>query len=201
MSRRRTYSLALAAMIGALATALFAAAPALAHPHVFITAQAAVRLEHESVAAVSHEWTFDEIYSAGAVEGFDANKDGKYDREELAELARDTIVGLKDYGYFTAAKSSAGEVTFGEPKEYWFEQVGGLLKLHFLLPLAQPVAANAAGVSVYVGDPTYYIGFDFAKENPVRFDGAAPTTCSVAMQPPEMEGMSSGGFDVKCGLE
>lgn len=192
---------AIAATAWALTAAVLTTAPALAHPHVFITAQAAVRLDNQKVAEISHDWTFDEIYSAGAVEGFDANKDGKYDREELAELAKDTITGLKDYGYFTAAKSSAGEVAFGEPKDYWFEQVGGLLKLHFVLPLAQPVAADATGLSVYIGDPTFYIGFDFAQEKPVRFDGTAPAICSVALQPPEMDGMSSGGFDVKCGLE
>ena len=51
--------------------------------------------------ACSHKWMFDEFYTAMAIEGLDKNKDGVYDREELAELAKVNIEGLKDFAYFT----------------------------------------------------------------------------------------------------
>ena len=39
-----------------------------------------------------------------AIEGLDKNGDGKYDRQELSELAQVNIDGLKEFNYFTVAK-------------------------------------------------------------------------------------------------
>ena len=57
-----------------------------AHPHVWVTVETEVVFdEHKAITGFRHKWTFDEAYSAFAVEGRDINKDGKYDREELRE--------------------------------------------------------------------------------------------------------------------
>ena len=84
-----------ALMCGGLAT------EAAAHPHVYITFETTVLYDKGTFAGVRHKWTFDEFYTTMAIEGLDKNKDGVYDREELAELAKVNIEGLKDFAYFT----------------------------------------------------------------------------------------------------
>ena len=86
-----------------LAAGLLAAftAGAAAHPHVWITVETTVLYDKGAFTGLQHKWTFDEFYTAMAIEGLDKNKDGIYDREELSELAKVNIEGLKEIGYFT----------------------------------------------------------------------------------------------------
>ena len=80
-------------------------APAQAHPHVWVTVETTLLSEGGAFVGLRHKWTFDEFYTAMAIEGLDKNKDGKYDREELAELAKVNIESLKDFAYFTLLRA------------------------------------------------------------------------------------------------
>ena len=74
-------------MLGLLALALAVAggAPsARAHPHVWVTVETTVVYENGSVTGLQHKWSFDDMYTAMAIQGLDANGDGTYSREELA---------------------------------------------------------------------------------------------------------------------
>ena len=67
------------------------ASPALAHPHVWVTAKAEVVFAPDGkVTGVRHHWTFDEAYTAYVTQGLDKNNDGKLSPEELQELATRT---------------------------------------------------------------------------------------------------------------
>jgi len=169
---------------GAMLLALGAAglgAPAAAHPHVFIEARTKILYEKGTFTGVEHRWTFDEFYTQTAIEGLDANKDGVYDRQELAELAKVNIEGLKEFAYFTYPKLAGKDVTFGEVKDYWLEHKDGVLTLVFTLPFSEKVAANAADFRLAVADPTFFIGFDWAKDAAVTFSENAPKTCAITM--------------------
>ena len=85
---------------------------ALAHPHVFIETRTKVLHDKGAFTGVQHSWTFDEYYSATAIDGLDANKDGVYSREELAELAKVNIDGLKEFGFFTFPSTGGNAVFF-----------------------------------------------------------------------------------------
>jgi ABC-type uncharacterized transport system substrate-binding protein len=148
-----------------------------AHPHVFITVQTTVLYDKGAFVGVSHKWTFDEYYTTMAIEGLDTNKDGVYDREELAELAKVNIEGLKDFAYFTFPALAGKELALGEARDYWLEHKGGLLSLYFTLAFAQPVLAEAKGLTISVYDPTYFIAFDLAKTDPVKLSKDAPKGC------------------------
>jgi ABC-type uncharacterized transport system substrate-binding protein len=67
---------------------LCSAMSAQAHPHVWVTTETTILYENGTFVGLSHKWVFDELYSASAVEGLNKNKDGRYDQEELAELAK-----------------------------------------------------------------------------------------------------------------
>ena len=98
-----------------------------AHPHVWVSVESTVLVEQGSVIGFRHRWSFDELYSAMAIEGLDTNKDSVYSREELAELAQVNIDGLKDFGFFTVVKLGDKDLTFAAPKDYWLTHAATLV--------------------------------------------------------------------------
>jgi ABC-type uncharacterized transport system substrate-binding protein len=170
-------------VIAALACA-GTAAPAAAHPHVWITVETTLLHEKGAFIGFRHKWTFDEFYTAMAIEGLDKNKDGKYDRQELAELAKINMDGLKEFSFFTFPTLAGQPLKTGEARDYWLEHNDGVLSLHFTLPLAKPVLTEAKAFGFSVQDPTYFIAFDFAKEDPVKLAAEIAKTCKVAFGAP-----------------
>jgi ABC-type uncharacterized transport system substrate-binding protein len=180
--------------------------PAAAHPHVWVTVEATLLYESGAFVGIGHKWTFDEAYTTMAIEGLDKNKDGQYDRAELAELAKVNIDALKDFDYFTRPALAGQEVKLEAPRDYWLEYKNGTLALHFTLPFAKPVLTDAKGFTFSVADPSFFIAFELAKtENPVQFGSGAPASCKVTADAPEQRdtaalgGMSQLGGVVSLG--
>ena len=159
--------------------------PASAHPHVWVTVQATVLYDKGTVVGLAHKWTFDEMYTTMAIQGLDANNDGTYDRQELAELAQVNIDGLKEFDYFTFAKLGGGALAFSPPKDYFLEYTNGQLSLHVTTPLQQPVLAEAEGLRFAIYDPSFFIAFDLAKESPVTLSQGAPAGCNASVAVPK----------------
>jgi ABC-type uncharacterized transport system substrate-binding protein len=151
-----------------------------AHPHVYVTSKAEVVYEKGRIVAIQHHWTFDEFYTAMAIQGLDTNNDGIYSREELAELAKVNMEGLKEFDFFTFAKLGATDLKFEAPVEPWLEHANGILTLHFKLPLKEPVAAEAAGFAFSVYDPSFFIAFELGKGEAVTIAGG-PSDCKVTI--------------------
>jgi ABC-type uncharacterized transport system substrate-binding protein len=160
-------------------------APAFAHPHVWIDARAEVLFDGAKIAGVRHAWVFDEAFSTFVVQGLDANKDGKYSREELAQLAKENVESLEEFDFFTFAKIAGRDAAFNKPGEEWLEFDGKLLTLHFDLPLKEAVPLRQAIIEVY--DPSYYVEFKFANDAALSL-ASAPAGCSGKVQkPPELD--------------
>jgi ABC-type uncharacterized transport system substrate-binding protein len=105
------------------------APPASAHPHVWVAVEITVVYENGRITGLRHKWTFDDMYTAMAIEGLDTNGDKIYSREELADLAKVNIDGLKEFGYFTYAKLGQTALKMKEPTDYWLEHKDGVLSL------------------------------------------------------------------------
>ncbi len=75
---------------------------AAAHPHVWATVRSEIVFgpDHR-ITGIRHHWTFDEFYTAMAVQGLDANGDGVFSKEELQPLAQVNVESLKEFDYFT----------------------------------------------------------------------------------------------------
>jgi ABC-type uncharacterized transport system substrate-binding protein len=56
-----------------------------------------------------------------------------------------------------------------------------VLRLHFTLPLQQPVLAEAPGFSFSVSDPTFFIALELAKHDPVKLGAGAPAGCRIVI--------------------
>jgi ABC-type uncharacterized transport system substrate-binding protein len=178
--------MALKAAFRLVAAAAFLAAGcglALSHPHVIVTGKSELVFGKDgAIAAVRHSWTFDELFSEYASQGLDKNKDGVLSRDELAELAKVNVESLKEFEYFTIGKSGPGKLEFAEPTDYWLEHKDKLLTLHFTLPVK--AGSQKGGMSLDVYDPTYFVAFSLAEENPVKLVGA-PENCSFEVKRPQ----------------
>jgi len=169
-----------------LIATLTAAAPAFAHPHVWVTYKLTVDYDKGAVTGVNHVWSFDDAYTAMALEGLDKNNDGKYDQAELAELLKVNMDGLTDFNYFTVAKLGSTELAFSKPTEAHLEYANGILRLYFRLPLATPVLADANGLNFSVFDPSYFIDFEPEKTDAVKL-ADAPQGCTATIIDPDAE--------------
>jgi ABC-type uncharacterized transport system substrate-binding protein len=161
---------------------LLPAGSADAHPHVWVTLKTEIVYSADgSVTGVRHAWTFDDMFSAYALQGMHHAKKGQYTREELAPLAQTNVDSLKEYDYFTYAKADGKKLKFAAATDYWLEYSNSALVLHFTLPLRAPAATKTFQVEVF--DPTIFVDFEFAKEKPVSLSGAPPQ-CALTVELP-----------------
>lgn len=171
----------LSALAAAIAAALVVPQAALAHPHVWVSVEATIAYAAGKLTGLQQRWTFDDMYTAMAIQGLDKNGDGNYDRDELTELAKVNIEGIKQFDYFTFAKLNDADLKFAEPTDFWLEYKDNVLTLNFTLPLAEPLAAETPGFSFSISDPSYFIAFDFAKDKPVKLGEGSPANCALDM--------------------
>ncbi|MCA6112912.1 DUF1007 family protein [Bradyrhizobium cenepequi] len=142
-----------------------------AHPHVWVTFHSEVLYAADgTMTGVRHTWTFDDMFSAYALQGISHAQKGHYTREELASLAQTNVDSLKEYAYFTYARTDGKKLKFADPVDYWLEYKNSALTLHFTLPLKTAASAKAMQIEVY--DPTIFVDFEFAKDKPVSLSGA-----------------------------
>ena len=173
---RRLFGLLLAV------TMMLASGAASAHPHVWITATSELLYaEDGSITGVRHAWTFDDMFSAYAVQGLEAKKKGAYTREELGPLAQTNVESLKEYAYFTFARADGKKERFSEPVDYYLDYKDTVLTLHFTLPLKTPLKPKQLMLEVF--DRSFFIDFQMAKDNPVKLVGA-PAGCQMKLDRP-----------------
>jgi ABC-type uncharacterized transport system substrate-binding protein len=186
MGRQRLLTILLAAAV----SAGFARAAA-AHPHVWATVRSEILFgpDHR-ITGIRHAWTFDEFYTAMAVEGLDVNKDGVYSKEELQPLAKVNVESLKDFDYFTFVHLGKDEkpLPLKEPVDYSVEYDKTVLTLHFTLPLETPLDPKAQEVEVDVYDPSFFVAFGFATDAPVKISGTPAPGCAAEVEKPDPEG-------------
>jgi len=175
-----------AVLAAGLAVAGFAA-PASAHPHVLITSRSQIVVDGGQIRAVRHSWTFDEAFSAFAIQGLDDNGDGKLSTEELKPLAQINVESLEEYDFFTfLTVGAAAQDTrqFGDPVDYWLDWDGRQLTLNFTLPLTSPLKAGQGPVRLDVYDPEYFIAFTLDSARPAELAGNA-VGCTLRVERPK----------------
>jgi ABC-type uncharacterized transport system substrate-binding protein len=153
-----------------------------AHPHVWVTSTSElVYAPDGSLTGVRHAWTFDDMFSTYALQGVETKAKGVYTREELQPLAQTNVEALKEFDYFSLAKADGKKQRFDEPVDYFMEAKDGLLTLHFTLPLKVPVKSRQLSLEVF--DPTFFVDFKLADQDPAKLVGA-PAACQIKLRRP-----------------
>jgi ABC-type uncharacterized transport system substrate-binding protein len=173
-----------------------------AHPHVWVTFKSElIYADDGTLTGIRHAWSFDDMFSAFAIQGIESAKRGVFTREELMPLARTNVESLKEFEYFTMAKVNGQRVDLLDPPAgYYLEYKDEILTLHYTVPLKEPVKAQSVEFDIY--DQSYFVDFSFEKDNPVALVGA-PATCKLTIaRPEEMDAamaqqLSQLGADVK----
>jgi ABC-type uncharacterized transport system substrate-binding protein len=161
---------------------LACAGPAFAHPHVWITMKSEVLYAPDGRATgVRQHWTFDDMFSAYALQGIESKTKGVYTSDELKPLAQTNVESLKEYAYFTFARADGKKERFQEPVDYFLDYKDTVLTLHFTLPLKTPVKPKQLRVEVF--DRSFFIDFKMADKEPVRLVGA-PAGCQMKLDRP-----------------
>jgi len=144
------------------------AAPAKAHPHVWVTMHSELVFAPDgSITGVRHDWAFDDMFSAFATQGLESKTKGQFTPEELAPLAKVNVESLKEYDYFTYVTANGKKAELLDPAPgYWLDYKDQILTLHFTLPFKTPVKAKLLKIEVY--DPTIFVDFEWAKDKPAR---------------------------------
>ncbi|MBM1171875.1 DUF1007 family protein [Microvirga arabica] len=156
-------------------------APALAHPHVWVTAKAEVVFAADGrVTGVRHHWTFDEAYTAYVTQGLDKNGDGRLTPDELQELADENAASLNEFDYFTVLKARGKPQTFDAPREARMSMEKTQVSMSFLLPLKAPVAPSGA-VSIEIEDPTFFVYFSLTEGQAAISLANAPQGCVTSI--------------------
>lgn len=170
--------------LAAAAFVLLSAAPATAHPHVWVVAKAEIVFdEAQRFAGIRHSWTFDEAYSALMTINLDADKDGAPDADRLAELAKTNLASIAEFGFFTHAKANGKPVAFGMPEAPRQTFSEGRLHLEFMLPVKTPMALPKVMV-LSVNDPGFFVAFSLAPgPDAVRLAGPK-TGCALNVTRP-----------------
>ena len=74
-----------------------------AHPHEFVSMKITALFDGEGrVSGMRYNWVFDEFFSAYALEGQDANGNGKSEPEEQVALMEEILGNIGKIDYFTA---------------------------------------------------------------------------------------------------
>ena len=172
----------------AVAASVCCAQAVVAHPHVWATVRSEIVFGADNkISAIRHAWTFDEFYTAMAVEGLDTNGDGVYSKEELQPLAQVNVELLKEFDYFTFVHFGKDEkpLPLKEPVDYSVDYDKTLLTLHFTLPVEKPIDPKGNEVDVDVYDPSFFVAFGFATEAPVKIAGTPAPGCSAQVEKPD----------------
>ncbi len=185
-----------------LVLALATTNPALAHPHVWVTARAELLYAPDGkVTGVRHAWTFDKAYSAYVTQGLDADKDGKLTPEELKDLAKENTDSLIDFDYFTVVKANGVTQAFDAPREPRMAVENEAVTLTYVLPLKAPTQGGKL-LSLEVADPTFFVAFSLAEEEGAVKLAGAPKGCATTITRPkpldtaQQQKLSGAFFDV-----
>jgi ABC-type uncharacterized transport system substrate-binding protein len=168
--------------LGAIALLIVTNSSVSAHPHVYVVASSElVYAADGTITGVRHAWVFDDMFSTYALQGLETKTKGVYTREDLAPLAQTNVESLKEFAFFTFAKTEGKKQRFLDPVDYYLEYKDTALVLHFTLPFKAPFKTKQLALEIY--DPTFFVDFALAKVDPIRLVGA-PETCKAAIERP-----------------
>jgi ABC-type uncharacterized transport system substrate-binding protein len=181
--------LALAALLVALP-----AIEAYAHPHVFITSHVAADFEGDSLARVTVEWTFDELFSQMIVADYDGGKKGSFTDAEAVALKKGAFDNLRNFHYFLAFYVDGKTLILPPIQDFKPTVKAGRLVYSFSLPLKLPISAKPTELRITIYDDSYYVAFDKMSPNDIEIRSADSVDAAVSIEKTKVKAEWPGQF-------
>lgn len=151
---------------------VLAAAPAGAHPHVWIDASLQPQFQDGRITAFDITWRFDEFYSELVQQDFDTDGDGSLSQTELDALVGISATNLIDFSFFTHLKVGGEERKVLAVTEFYAEVEDGLVVYRFRVPLADTPDPRQTPVAIGLFDDSYYVEITLPKSD-IHLDAAS----------------------------
>jgi ABC-type uncharacterized transport system substrate-binding protein len=169
------------------------AAPASAHPHVFIDHRVGFSFTDGKVTSIHLHWQFDEIFSGELLMQFDADGDGTFDQLESNALAEGVLPNLAQFRYFTYVYVDGTLLDAIAPAAFVASASDHVVSFQMQVPLPQAVDPYQQALALEVNDREYYVAVELAETDPVTMENAAGVTCGATVRD-DIENGYFGGF-------
>ena len=176
-----------------LVTFLMAAAPAEAHPHVFIDNRVTFLFDAGKVTALRLNWVFDEIFSDNLLAQFDADGDGALDALESKALGEGVLPNLKTFNYFTYVWVDGKQLDPIAPTDFVASAENAIVTFQMKVPLPAPVDPRSQALATEVYDREYYVEVLLAEQEPVALENADGVPCGATVRD-DTENAYFGGY-------
>jgi ABC-type uncharacterized transport system substrate-binding protein len=138
---------------------------AMAHPHMSLTSTCEFVWKGSALSGAFLDWAFDAYFSADIIRGYDANKDGRFDKAETQAVYDHAFQNLKNYYYFTFIRQGDARSNPKAVSQFSIYQKSGTVHYRFFIDLS--VYKGDVWIAVY--DYTYFCAIDYGA-TPVAFD-------------------------------
>lgn len=180
----------MAASAGAV---LACAAPAAAHPHVFIENRVAFDFAEGKVRSIGVNWAFDEIFSGDLLMQFDADGDGAFDELESKAVGEGVLPNLAQFHYFIYIYVDGTLLDPIPPSAFTASAKDNVVSFQMTVALPQPVDPRSQALAIEVNDREYYVAVELAESDPVVLANADGVPCGATIRE-DHENAYFGGF-------
>ncbi|MBA4098076.1 MAG: hypothetical protein C0484_15095 [Rhodospirillum sp.] len=162
---------------------MLAAAPAGAHPHVFIENKVAFVFDAGKVTGLRLTWAFDDVFSDSLLTQFDADGDGAFDELESKAVGEGILPNLKMFHYFTYVFVDGKQLDPIDPADFAASvDDERIVTFQMKVPLPQPVDPRTAALTAEIYDSEYYVQVDLAQQDPATLENADGAPCSATVR-------------------
>jgi ABC-type uncharacterized transport system substrate-binding protein len=160
------------ALAGAVAAvmSLLAAAPAPAHPHIWVEHAVTVLVGPRGIEGVRLAYTFDDMFSTLVLQTFDADGDGTFSPQEIRAIEEKHFRNIQEFDYFVVLVADGRKLPV-TARDFHAQVPRDQVTYLFTVPIKglDPVAGT---LEIAVDDPTFYTSFQLAERQPVQVKAA-----------------------------
>jgi len=146
----------LLASVAAALLGLLGAAPAMAHPHVFVDNSVIFVFDGSDLAGVRVHWVFDDMFGTMIREDFDADGDGTFSEAEIQAVKVGAFDNLRNFDYFTFIEVDGKSSRVQQVEGFRAGFCEDKLFYDFFVPCRVSGAGGRHRVLLSLHDPEYY---------------------------------------------
>lgn len=140
--------------------------PVSAHPHLFIDVMAKFMLTDSTLSGVNVFWDIDEMTSAGLIDEFDLNRNGRFEKKEYTTLEREAFSYAAQSSFFTVVTWADNVLRITETRRFVATILSDKkIRYSFFIPFDIKLTDIVnEKVVMFFNDPSMFVAFDLKKE-------------------------------------